>query len=89
LVCKTAIRTGSFVYQKEFFNSEIVDEITGYHLNRQNSEQADVLIHPDLGRIHWANFHNMDGMIKIGKTTTENLLPDIKRTPRRKKFYFS
>jgi len=64
------------------------DEITGHHLNRQNIEQADILIHPDLGRIHWADFNNMDGMIKIGKTTTGKLLPDIKLKLKRKKLYF-
>lgn len=65
------------------------DEITGHHLNRQNIEQADMIMHPDLGRIHWADFHSMDGMTKIGKTTTENLLPDIRRKLKRKKLYFS
>ncbi len=60
------------------------DEITGHHLNHQNIQKADIIIHPDLGRVHWANLENM---INIGSQTTEKLMPEIQRKLRRKKFH--
>lgn len=64
------------------------DEITGHHLNLQNIRQADILIHPKLGMIHWADFDNVDGMVEIGKTTTEKMIPEIRRIYKRKKLHF-
>jgi len=64
------------------------DEITGHHLNQQNIRKADIIMHPDLGRIHWADFENMDSMVEIGKTTAEKMLPEIKQKYKRKKLHF-
>ena len=64
------------------------DEITGYYLNQQNLQKADIIIHPDVGRVHWADFENIDNMINIGSQTTEKLMPVIKQKLRRNKFHF-
>ena len=64
------------------------DEITGHHLNLQNIQKADMIIRPDVGRVHWADFENIDNMINIGSQTTEKLMPVIKQKLRRNKFHF-
>jgi len=64
------------------------DEITGHHLNLQNIQKADMIIRPDVGRVHWADFENIDNMINIGSQTTEKLMPEIKQKLRRKQFHF-
>ncbi len=60
------------------------DEITGYHLNLEKLRQADVVIHPDLGRIHWADFENVPRMIEIGRRAASEKWPEIQHKWRRK-----
>ncbi len=64
------------------------DEITGYHLNLEKLRQADVIIHPDLGRIHWADFKNVERMIEIGRHTAQEKFPEIRRKWRRKRWLY-
>ncbi|HFE63189.1 MAG TPA: patatin-like phospholipase family protein [Caldithrix sp.] len=64
------------------------DEITGYYLNQQNLQKADIIIRPDVGRVHWADFENIDNMINSGSQTTEKLTAEIKQKLRRNKFHF-
>ena len=64
------------------------DEITGYYLNQQNLQKADIIIRPDVGRVHWADFENIDNMINSGSQTTEKLTAKIKQKLRRNKFHF-
>jgi len=64
------------------------DEITGHYLNQQNLRKADIVIHPDLGRIHWADFENFDGIINIGKESAQKMLPEIEQKYKRKKLHF-
>ncbi len=62
------------------------DEITGYHLNLEKLRQADVVVHPDLGRIHWADFKNVERMIEIGRAAATEKMPEIRRKWSRKKW---
>lgn len=53
------------------------NEITRYYLNQKNLRKADIVIHPDLGGIHWAEFKDIDKLINIGREAAERLLPEI------------
>lgn len=63
------------------------DEITGYHLNEWHLKEADVIIHPDLGRINWADFKNGDTMIRIGMETAEEKMFELRKKLKRKRLH--
>ncbi|MFQ5720923.1 MAG: patatin-like phospholipase family protein [Candidatus Aminicenantales bacterium] len=64
------------------------NEITRYHLNQKNIQMADVVIHPVVNKIHWADFKNIDKLINMGRETAERLLPEINLKFKRSKFRF-
>jgi len=64
------------------------NEITRYHLNQKNIQMADIIIHPSLGRIHWADFKNIDKLVNIGREEAERLLPEINLKFKRGRFRF-
>ena len=64
------------------------NEITRNHLNQKNLRLADIVIQPDLTRIHWADFKNIDKLINIGRDEAQRLLPEINLKFKRSRFRF-
>ncbi|HEB84470.1 MAG TPA: patatin-like phospholipase family protein [Bacteroidetes bacterium] len=53
------------------------DQITMLHLNRFYLSYADVVIKPEVRKVHWADFHRMDELIEAGVKATEEVLEEI------------
>jgi len=64
------------------------DEITSHYLTLEQLKNAHVVIHPDLGRIHWADFKNANAMIRIGMETAEQKIGDLKKALKKKKLHY-
>ena len=52
-------------------------EITARYLNEAQLSEADLLIHPKVGRATWANFDKLDEMIVAGEVAAKRMLPKI------------
>jgi len=67
------------------FNPNISDIIiqtlqsSEYVISEQSSQQADVVIHPDLVGIKWYQLDRVDDLVKRGEEAARNLLPAIKK----------
>jgi NTE family protein len=73
--------TRTLVRPKEFRNGlEIMfraDEITNYRLNMIHLKDANVIIQPQVGNAHWANFSMVDKFIMQGKKAAEEKIDEI------------
>jgi NTE family protein len=60
-------------------------EIMGFHLEKYELENADLIIRPELGGIHWTNFSQSKQLIASGEEAALKSLPEIRRLikPRR------
>ena len=80
------------VIQKNFAN--IIDimirhnQMTGDAYNNILLEDADVVIRPNVGAYHWAEFNNIDYMIKAGEKAATEAIVKIKKITRRRFYYF-
>jgi NTE family protein len=54
-------------------------EIQGFHLEQHDLECADLVIRPQLGGIHWADFSQSREMISRGEKAAIESLPEIRR----------
>jgi len=65
-----------------------VDLIASVKLGRTLLDQADIVICPEVGDIHWAAFKKLDDCIDLGLRAAEKALPEIiaKLKPRRSPF---
>ncbi len=54
-------------------------EIMGYHLERCRLKEADVVIRPDVGRLHWTEFDLADDLISEGMRATKEKLHLIRK----------
>lgn len=54
-------------------------EIMGSHLEKYDLENADLIIRPELGGIHWTNFSQSKQLIASGEEGALNSLPEIRR----------
>jgi NTE family protein len=52
-------------------------QITGNQLNNLLKLQADLVIRPDVGHIHWSEFMRINELIKTGADATQAALPLI------------
>ncbi len=52
-------------------------EITGYHLSQTQLSNADVSIHPKVGKFTWANFDKLDEMIRAGEVAAQKTLSSL------------
>lgn len=59
-------------------------QITGKKLNDLLKKQADVIISPDTGNIHWSEFNRIDELIEKGKNAAREKIPDIKKIIKKK-----
>lgn len=56
--------------------------MTARHYNLLLLEQADVVIRPEVGNVHWSEFNLLDSMIAAGEQATRAALPQIRRALR-------
>lgn len=56
-----------------------IDEIAKFRLNYMKALRADVLIEPDVERIHWADFSRIDFGIRKGYEATRNKMGVIRK----------
>ncbi|RLB40211.1 MAG: hypothetical protein DRH12_10415 [Deltaproteobacteria bacterium] len=54
-------------------------EIMCYHLERCRLERADVVIHPEVGDLHWTDFTLAKDLLAIGMAATEEKLKEIRK----------
>ena len=54
-------------------------EIQGFHLERYDLENADIVIRPDLGGTHWTDFSQSKELISLGELAAIDSLPEIRR----------
>jgi NTE family protein len=54
-------------------------EIQGFYLEKYDLENADIVIRPELGCIHWTDFSRSKELISLGEAAAIDSLPDIRR----------
>ncbi len=54
-------------------------EIMGFHLEQYDLKNADLIIRPELGSIHWTDFSQSKRLIALGEAATLDSLPELKR----------
>jgi NTE family protein len=58
-------------------------EIQGFHLEKYNLENADIVIRPQIGNIHWTDFSRAKELISLGEAAAVNNLPEIQKMAKR------
>jgi NTE family protein len=58
------------------------DEITNFRLNEIHLKNADVVVRPKMGNVHWAEFDRMTEFVRLGEAAAEEKLDDIRRLVR-------
>ena len=54
-------------------------EIMGFHLEQYDLKNADLIIRPELGSIHWTDFSQSKRLIALGEAATLDSLPELRR----------
>ena len=54
-------------------------QITTKKLNEHLKSQADFILLPAIGDIHWSEFYRIDEIIEKGRLAAKEKIPDIKR----------
>ncbi|MFQ5636874.1 MAG: hypothetical protein ACE5IR_02630 [bacterium] len=62
--------------------------MTARHYNLHLLKQADVVIRPNVGLVHWSEFKLLNYMIEEGERVTEEALPKIKEQVRKTKSFW-
>tara|TARA_B100000424_G_scaffold271255_1_gene273211 strand:- start:3447 stop:4349 length:903 start_codon:yes stop_codon:yes gene_type:complete len=57
------------------------DIITGLRLKEKISQDADILIRPDVFGLHWSEFGRFDDLIKCGKEAANKTLESLRQSP--------
>ncbi len=63
-------------------------QITGKKLNDLLKDQADIVISPPTGDIHWSEFNRIDELIEKGRIEARQIIPDIKKILKKKSGIF-
>jgi len=58
-------------------------EIQGFHLEKYSLENADIVIRPQIGNIHWTDFSQSKELISLGEKAAMDNLPEIQRLVKR------
>jgi len=58
-------------------------EIQGFHLEKYSLENADIVIRPQTGNIHWTDFSRSKELISLGEAAAMNSLSEIQRVAKR------
>ena len=61
------------------------ETIRGMHYTRSLADQADFVIHPDVGDTHWSQFDLFDQLIDMGRQATEQKIDLLKADLSRRK----
>jgi len=61
--------------------------ITRHTLYRLQVKEADLVISPDVGEIHWADFDSLDRCIRLGREAAERSLPAIRNLLKRRSLF--
>ena len=61
------------------------NSITSHKLKTLLLEAADVIVRPEVGHIHWADFQNIRDLIEKGERAAREKLPDILELIREKR----
>ncbi len=56
--------------------------ITSHRHSLQQLEKADIILRPDVGRTHWANFSRLEELVDRGEVVAKRALPVIRRALR-------
>lgn len=88
-----AVNIGSKLGKYEKTGSAITmnlraDEIAKFRYNKLRAEQADILIQPNVEKIHWADFSKINLGIRVGYEATKEKIPEIKKLLRPSIFSF-
>ena len=54
-------------------------EIMSFHLEQYDLKNADLVIRPELGSIHWTDFSQSKRLISLGEAAALDSLPELKR----------
>jgi NTE family protein len=57
--------------------------ITRQRLKEMELQYADVVIRPDVGKVHWANFTKLNQLIELGRLATQSKIDEIKHKTKR------
>ena len=60
-------------------------QITMRKLNKLLLEQADLIISPNIGNVHWSEFNRIDELIKLGEKAAKESLPKINKIIKKRK----
>ncbi|NOY76797.1 MAG: patatin-like phospholipase family protein [Calditrichaeota bacterium] len=63
------------------------NSITSYRYSRMQMKEADLIIRPDVGDVHWSNFSRFNELIEKGEEVARKAVPVI-RQKMQKKFQF-
>lgn len=58
--------------------------MTAKHYNNLILEQADIIIRPKVGNVHWSEFKLLNYLVEEGERVAEDILPQIRQTIRAK-----
>ena len=58
-------------------------EIQGFHLEKYSLENADIVIRPQIGAIHWTDFSRSKELISLGEAAAMKNLSEIQRLAKR------
>jgi NTE family protein len=58
-------------------------EIQGFHLEKYSLENADIVIRPQIGSIHWTDFSRSKELISLGEAAAMQSLSEIQRVAKR------
>jgi NTE family protein len=62
------------------------NEICRCALSRLQLKDADLIIRPDVSRVHWADFRRLDDCLEAGHKAMIEKIPELRRMIRKKKF---
>jgi len=57
-------------------------EIQGFHMEKYSLKNADIVIRPQIGNIHWTDFSRSKELISLGESAAIDSLPEIRRLAR-------
>ncbi len=55
------------------------NSITSHRHSLQQLEKADIILRPDVGRTHWANFSRLEELVGRGEVVAKRALPVLRR----------
>jgi NTE family protein len=62
-------------------------ELQGMHLNHLILEEADLIITPEVGGIHWADFKRAEQAMDAGREAAQKVMPAIRNLARPQKIW--